>query len=52
MAGSCAAEMLLQLQTHIHQDTDSHQGRIGMLDVLGSKSLTHHLFPLLRASKR
>lgn len=35
MAAGCAAEVLLQLEAHIHQDVDGHQGLAGMLDVLG-----------------
>lgn len=47
MAGGCAAEVLLQLEAHIHQDVDGHQGLPGMLDVLGPEPLGHQLVPLL-----
>lgn len=47
MAGGRAAEMLLQLEAHVHQDVDGHQGLAGVLDVLGPKTLSHQLVPFL-----
>lgn len=47
VAGGQAAEMLLQLQAHVNQNVDGHQGLAGMLDVLGPKTLSHKLLPLL-----
>ena len=47
MAGGCAAEVLLQLEAHEHQDVDGHKGLAGVLDVLGPKALSHQLVPFL-----
>lgn len=47
MAGGCAAEMLLQLEAHIHQDVNGHQRLTGVLDILGPQALSHQLVPLL-----
>lgn len=47
MAAGCAVEVLLQLEAHIHQDVDGHEGLPGMLDVLRPQPLSHQLVPLL-----
>ena len=39
--------MPLQLEAHVHQDVDGHQGLAGVLDVFGPKTLSHQLVPFL-----
>ena len=48
ITGGYTADVLLELQTHIHQNANGHQGLGDKLDVFWPKSLRHQPVPFLQ----